>query len=51
MLVEDLQNNFPITEVGGKGYSLGVLIENGFSVPKGFVITTKAFFNFINVEA
>ncbi|RJS75587.1 hypothetical protein CW714_00160 [Methanophagales archaeon] len=36
-----------ISEVGGKGYSLAVLINNGFNVPQGFVITSDAFFKFI----
>ena len=35
------------SEVGGKGYSLAVLINNGFSVPQGFVITLDAFFKFL----
>jgi len=30
--------------VGGKAYSLGVLIQNGVNVPPGFSITTKAYF-------
>lgn len=36
-----------ISEVGGKGYSLAVLINNGFNVPQGFVITLDAFFKFL----
>jgi len=36
-----------ISEVGGKGYSLAVLINNGFNVPKGFVITSDTFFEFL----
>jgi pyruvate,water dikinase len=32
------------SELGGKGYSLAVLINNSFNVPKGFVITSEAFF-------
>jgi pyruvate,water dikinase len=36
-----------ISEVGGKGYSLAVLINNGFNVPQGFVITSDAFFTFL----
>lgn len=35
------------SEVGGKGYSLAVLINNGFSVPQGFVIASDAFFKFL----
>ena len=36
-----------VLELGGKGYSLAVLMNNGFNVPKGFVITSKAFFEFL----
>jgi pyruvate,water dikinase len=36
-----------VSEVGGKGYSLAVLINKGFNVPKGFVITSEAFFGFL----
>ncbi len=32
------------SELGGKGYSLAVLMNNGFNVPKGFVIVLDAFF-------
>ena len=44
MLVSELQNNLSVREVGGKGYSLRVLIENAFDVPNGFVIASEAFF-------
>ena len=47
MLVVELKNNLSVRELGGKGYSLGVLIKNNFDVPKGFVIISKAFFNFL----
>jgi len=33
-----------VSELGGKGYSLSVLIDNGFNVPMGFVIVSDAFF-------
>jgi len=36
-----------VSELGGKGYSLAVLMNNGFNVPKGFVITSEAFFKFL----
>lgn len=36
-----------ISELGGKGYSLAVLINNGFNVPKGFVINSETFFDFL----
>lgn len=36
-----------ISEVGGKGYSLAVLINNGFNVPQGFVITSDVFFDIL----
>lgn len=47
MLVADLQNNLPIAEVGGKGYSLTILGERDLNVPKGFVITSEAFFEYL----
>ncbi len=36
-----------ISELGGKGYSLAVLMNHGFNVPKGFVIISKTFFKFL----
>lgn len=36
-----------VSEIGGKGYSLAVLINSGFNVPKGFIITSEAFFEFL----
>jgi len=37
-----------VSELGGKGYSLAMLINNGFNVPKGFVIVLNAFFEYLN---
>jgi pyruvate,water dikinase len=36
-----------ISEVGGKGYSLVVLINNGFKVPNSFVILSEGFFDYL----
>ena len=36
-----------VLELGGKGYSLAVLINNGFNVPKGFVIMSDTFFKYL----
>ena len=36
-----------IPKVGGKGASLGEMVNNNFPVPGGFVITSTAYFNFI----
>lgn len=36
-----------ISELGGKGYSLAVLMNNGFNVPKGFVIVSDTFFEYL----
>ncbi len=47
MLVVELKNNLTVRELGGKGYSLSVLIKNGFDVPKGFVIISETFFKFL----
>ena len=47
MLVVELKNNLSVRKLGGKGYSLGVLIKNNFDVPKGFVIISEAFFKFL----
>jgi pyruvate, water dikinase len=33
---------------GGKGASLGEMVQNSFPVPNGFVITSKAYFDFVN---
>lgn len=40
-------NEPKVSELGGKGYSLAVIINNGFNVPKGFVITSEVFFKFL----
>ena len=39
-----------ILEVGGKGYSLAILTNNGFNVPVGCVITSNAFFDFLRAN-
>ena len=39
-----------IEEVGGKGYRLAELYKAGFNVPEGFVLTTKAFEEFLNIN-
>jgi len=36
-----------VSELGGKGNSLAILINNGFNVPKGFVIISEAFFEYL----
>ena len=37
-----------LAEVGGKGANLGEMAANGFPVPAGFVVTSGAYFLFIN---
>jgi pyruvate,water dikinase len=49
--VVSLRNNLPATEIGGKAHSLNMLLDNGFDVPQGFVITASAFFNFLEHNA
>ena len=39
-----------ISEVGGKGYSLAILTNKGFNIPKGFIITSELFFDFLKVN-
>ena len=39
-----------IAEVGGKGASLGEMENNGFPVPTGFVVTSGAYFSFIEAR-
>jgi pyruvate, water dikinase len=36
-----------ISQAGGKGASLGEMVQNKFPVPNGFVVTSEAYFNFI----
>jgi pyruvate,water dikinase len=36
-----------VLELGGKAYSLSVMIKNGFNVPNGIVIKAEAFFSFL----
>jgi phosphoenolpyruvate synthase/pyruvate phosphate dikinase len=45
--VAELRNNLTVPEIGGKAHSLSVLLNNGFNVPQGFVITSSAFFDFL----
>ena len=39
--------NPKVLELGGKAYSLVVLINNGFNVPDGFVIISYAFCGYL----
>ncbi len=41
-------NKDSIFEAGGKGASLGEMLEHGFPVPSGFVISAKAFEKYID---
>jgi pyruvate,water dikinase len=36
-----------VSELGGKGYSLAVLFNNGFNIPRGFIIISEAFFEYL----
>jgi pyruvate,water dikinase len=45
-LLSILQDDFNL--VGGKAINLGTLIENGFQVPSGIVVTTEAYDRFID---
>ena len=45
--IAELKNNLPVSEIGGKAYSLSVLLKNIFNVPQGFVVTSSAFFDFL----
>ena len=40
------KNDIPL--VGGKGANLGEMVRAGIPVPDGFVVTAKAYFDFIN---
>ncbi|MDD4251420.1 MAG: PEP/pyruvate-binding domain-containing protein, partial [Candidatus ainarchaeum sp.] len=37
-----------VDQVGGKGASLGEMVQNNFPVPNGFVVTSKAYFDFLD---
>jgi rifampicin phosphotransferase len=41
---------FSINHLGGKGYNLINLLNGGFNVPDGFLITTEAFQQFLNTK-
>ena len=43
-------NRKDIATVGGKGCNLGELFTHGFNVPNGFVVTTKAYYDFIEIK-
>ncbi len=42
------KKSLPRSLVGGKGYALNKLAKAGFKVPRGFILTTKAFDYFID---
>jgi pyruvate,water dikinase len=39
------------SELGGKGYSLAILINNKFNVPRGFVVISEVFFKFLRFNS
>lgn len=39
-----------LSEYGGKGANLGALIQNGFTVPDGFCVTTNAYYSLLTDE-
>lgn len=43
------KNDIPL--VGGKGANLGEMVRAGIPVPDGFVVTAKAYFDFINATS
>jgi pyruvate, water dikinase len=36
-----------VEQVGGKGASLGEMVQNNFPVPNGFIVTAEAYFKFV----
>jgi pyruvate,water dikinase len=40
-------NKTHLAQVGGKGANLGEMVQAGFPVPNGFVVTAQAYFRFI----
>lgn len=40
-------NHTNLAQVGGKGANLGEMVQAGFPVPDGFVVTAQAYFRFI----
>jgi len=44
----ELNEQISVEELGGKGFSLGILINNDFNVPNGFIITSTVFLDFLN---
>ena len=40
-------DKYDIGLVGGKGANLGEMTQSGFPIPYGFIITSNAFFNFL----
>ena len=36
-----------VAQVGGKGASLGEMVQNNFPVPNGFIVTSNAYFDFV----
>jgi pyruvate,water dikinase len=49
MLIKFLEEikELKASELGGKGYSLVMLTNNGFNVPRGFILVSEAFFEYL----
>jgi len=47
ILLTEPPKELKVSEVGGKGYSLGVLAQEGFDIPNGFIILSDVFFDFL----
>ena len=43
-------NNAPLALVGGKGANLAKLVQAGFPVPGGFLVTTHAYRNYVQAN-
>lgn len=44
----EIANKYPVTKVGGKAKNLSFCQEEKLQIPKGFVITTEAYFEFLH---
>ncbi|MCW4012203.1 MAG: PEP-utilizing enzyme, partial [Candidatus Bathyarchaeota archaeon] len=49
--IYDLSESLSLGKAGGKGLNLCLLVEAGFNVPRGFIITTSAYNDYVKTNS
>ncbi len=50
MYIYDLIDRVTLAEAGGKGLNLCILVEQGFNVPQGYIVSTSAYKRYVEVN-